>query len=153
MNAPAATCLRLDPQRTVLADDSAPEVVLAVGARGIADRFFRHDPPTPFEMEQAIDVVEDALTSSRLRHAERGELVTCDPLLQAWLAAGSLQGDGARLERDEVEAIFQRMASASLGHPGALAGLPTGRDAAAALLILRECMHHLGYGSVRFAAH
>ena len=153
MNAPAATCLRLDSQRTTLAADSAPEVVLAVGARGIAGRFFRHAPPTPFELERAIDAVEDALTSSRLQHAERGELVTNDPLLREWVTAGSPQGDKVRLTRDEVEAIFQRLASASLGHPRALAGLPTGQDAAAALLILRECMHHLGYGGIRFAAH
>ena len=153
MNAPAATRLRLDAQRTTLTAESAPEVELAVGARGIADRFFRHDPPTPFEMEQAIDIVEEAITGSRLQHAERGELVTNDPLLREWVAAGSPQGDGMRLTRDEVEAIFQRLASASLGHPRALAGLPTGRDAAAALLILRECMHHLGYDGIRFAAH
>ena len=153
MNDPAATRLRLEAQRTTLAADSASEVMLAVGVRGIADRFFRHDPPTPFEMEQAIDMVEDALTSSRLQHAERGELTTDDPLLQAWVTAGSLQGDGARLTRDEVEAIFQRLAAASLGHPRALAGLPTGRDAAAAVLILRECMHHLGYRGISFVAN
>ena len=153
LNDPAATRLRLDAQRITLAADAASEVMLAVGVRGIADRFFRHDPPTPFEMEQAIDAVEDALTGSRLQHAERGELVTNDPLLREWVTAGSPQGDKVRLTRDEVEAIFQRLASASLGHPLALAGLPTGRDAAAALLILRECMHHLGYDGIRFAAH
>ena len=153
MNAPAATRLCLDAQSTTLAADPAPEVVLHVGARGIAGRFFRHAPPMPFELEQAIDAVEDALTSSRLQHAARGELVTNDPLLREWVTASSPQGDGVRLTRDEVEAMFQRLASASLGHPRALAGLPTEGDAAAALLILRECMHHLGYGGIRFAAH
>ena len=153
MNASAATRLRLDTQRTTLTAESAPEVALAVGARDIAGRFFRHAPPTPFELERAIDAVEDALTSSRLQHAARGELVTNDPLLREWVTASSPQGDGVRLTRDEVEAMFQRLASASLGHPPALAGLPTEGDAAAALLILRECMHHLGYGGIRFAAH
>ena len=145
MDQPSATTLRLEAQRTTLADGTAPEVVLAVGVRGIADAFFQHDPPTPFEMEQAIDAVEDALTDTRLRHAARGELLTNDPVLRA---LPGLLVDGARLARDEVEVIFQRLASASLGHPGALAGLPSGRDAAAALLILRECMHHLGYASI-----
>ena len=152
MNTPTATRLRLDAQRTVLAADPAPELVLAVGVMDLAGRLFRHDPPTPFEMEQAIDAVEDALSSSGLRQSERGDLVTSDPLLQAWVSAGSLQGDGVRLTRDDVEAIFQRLASATLGHPAALAGLPAGRDATAALLILRECMHHLGYGGIRFVA-
>lgn len=36
MNAHATTRLRLDAQRSTLAADPAPEVVLAVGARGIA---------------------------------------------------------------------------------------------------------------------
>ncbi len=144
-----ATRLRLEGERTTLAVGTGPEVVLALGVRGIADACFRHDPPTPFEIEQAIDVVEDALMAAPLRHAARGELLINDPLLHS---LPGLQADGARLARDEVEAIFQRLASASLGNPGALAGLPPGRDAAAALLILRECMHHLGYDAVRRAA-
>ena len=153
LNDPAATRLRLDAQRITLAADAAAEVVLAVSVHGIASRFFRHDPPTPFELEQAIDAVEDALTGSRLQHAESGELVANDPLLRGWVTTDSPHGEMLRLTCDEVEATFQRLASVSLGHPRALAGLPTGRDAAAALLILRECMHHLGYGGIRFAAH
>lgn len=146
MTPPGTTTLRLESQRTTLTDGTAPEVALAVGVRSIADTFFRHDPPTPFEMERAIDAVEDALSATRLRHAARGELLTNDPLLQA---LPGLQVDGERLARDEVEVIFQRLALASLGHPDALEGLPSGRDAAAALLILRECMHHLGYDGIR----
>ena len=149
LSIPAATRLHLDAQRTTLAADSVPEVVLPVGVGDIADRCFRHDPPTPFELEQAIEAVEDTLTRSRLQHAGRGELVTDDPLLRAWVTAGSAAHGHARLTRDEVEALFQRLASAALGHPGALAGLPLGRAAAAALLILRECMHHLGYNAIR----
>ncbi|MDH5540563.1 MAG: hypothetical protein OEY03_14270, partial [Rhizobacter sp.] len=72
MKNPAATRLQLDAHRTTLAADPAPEVVLPVGPSDIADGLFHHDPPTPLEMEQAIDVVEDALTGSRLQHAERG---------------------------------------------------------------------------------
>lgn len=47
-----------------------------------------------------------------------------------------------------VESWFQRLASASLGQPGALWGLPAGREAAATLLMLREFMHHRGYASI-----
>lgn len=146
MSAPGPTTLRLEGRRTTLADGTAPDVVLAVGVRSIADAFFRHEPPTPLELERAIEAIEDALMATRLRHAERGELLTDAPLLHA---LPGLQTEGARLVRDEVESIFQRLASASLGHPGALAGLAPGRDVAAALVILRECMHHFGYDSVR----
>ena len=150
MNANAMTRLRLDATGTVLSLDASTEVVLTVSVCDIADRLFHHQPPTPFEMEQAIDAVEDALTRSRLPHAQRDDLATDDPRLREWVTIGHPQFDESRLTGEEVEALFQRLASASLGHPTALAGLPTGRDAAAALLILRECMHHLGFGGVRF---
>ena len=43
---------------------------------------------------------------------------------------------------ETVEDWFQRLASASLGQPAAMQGLPAGREAAASLLVLREIMHH-----------
>jgi hypothetical protein len=140
------TVLRLDAHRTTLSNAAADDVVVAVGMSDIAEGLFQHEPPTPLEMERAIDLVEDALTATGLRHAARGELQTDDPRLLASLGS---RVDDARLGRDEVEAIFQRLASASLGHPGLWESLPSGRDAAASLLILRECMHHLGYDAVR----
>lgn len=143
-----ATRLLLEDHRTTLSDGAGPEVVMAVGARDIAEGIFRRDPPSPFELEQAIDRVEDALAASGLRHAARGELLTRDHRLYALL---DLRANGDRRMRDEVEDRFQRLASVSLGHPAALAGLPAGRNAAAALLILRECMHHLGFDGVQRA--
>lgn len=149
MIAAMPTHLHLAAEHTTLATGPAQEVVLSVGARSIADGFFRHDPPMALEIERAIDAVEDALMSSHLQHAERGELVTNEPLLQAWVPISHSRGLGTRLTREQVEAIFQRLASASLGHPAALGDLPTGRAAAAALLIVRECMHHLGFDGIR----
>ncbi len=144
---PGDTRLRFEPGRVMLST-SASEVVLDVGPQSVADSLFRHDPPTGLEVEQAIDAVEDALEASRLRQTDRGELVTDDPLM------GSLPGlehEGAQLSRDDIEALFQRLASAALGRPDALAGLAGGPQAAA-LLILRECMHHLGFVSIRRVA-
>ncbi len=64
------------------------------------------------------------------------------------LALPGLDSHGAGLTRDAVEALFQRLASRALGTPVAAAELPHGRDIAAALLILGECMHHLGFDRV-----
>lgn len=100
-------------------------------------------------MERAIDMVEDALMATRLRQGERGELVTAEPLLRALPGFNEVD---ARLTREQVEALFQRLASASLGDPSALADMRIDGRTAAALLILRECMHHLGYVSVRMAS-
>jgi len=140
--------LRLQAQSTTLEFDRAESVTLPVGPRGLADAVLRHDPPTPAELERAIDAVEDALTGSHLACADRGGLVTADALL---LALPGLDAQGAGLTRDAVEALFQRLASRAIGMPIAAAELPHGRDIAAALLILRECMHHLGFDRVALA--
>ena len=149
MNHLDATRLRLDPHHTTLSLPDAAEVVVGTGVDDLASAVFRHDPPTPAELEQAIDIVEDALMATRLAHTERGDLMTSDDLIRA---LPGLHGDGSRLTRDEVEALFQRMASVSLGNPGAQGDLPTGNRTRAALLLLRECMHHLGFEAVRIAA-
>lgn len=135
--------LRLHAQATVIEFDDGPTVTLPVGPSGLAAAVLRHDPPTAAELEHAIDRVEDALAGSRLAAADRGELVISDALL---LALPGFDAPGAGLGRDAVEALFQRLASRALGTPVAAAELPHGRDVAAALLILRECMHHLGFG-------
>jgi exopolyphosphatase/pppGpp-phosphohydrolase len=138
------------PQQTRLElADGATLTVLPFGPHSLAEGRFRHDLPTPFELEQAIDVIEEALTATRLPQATRGALVTAAPLL---LALPGLDRPGASLPRDAVESLFQRLASASLGHPSALAGLANDGEAAAALVILRECMHHLGFDAVQTSA-
>ena len=142
---PPPVRLRLQTQSTLLEFDSGETVTLPVGPRRLAEDVLRHDPPTPTELERAIDVIEDALTGSRLARADRGDLATTDALLRA---LPGLNAQGARLTRDAVEALFQGLASRSLGTPVAAAELPHGRDIAAALLILRECMHHLGFDGV-----
>ena len=115
---------------------------LDIGVPGIASQVFRHDPPLPYELEQAIDLVEEQVM--HLRKAEVGErLLTGDDRLHAWA-----ENMGPMVPLDTVEQWFQRLASASLGRPSALDGLPGGAEAAAALLVLREFMHHLGYCSV-----
>jgi len=55
---------------------------------------------------------------------------------------------GPTMTIEIVEQWFQRLASASLGEPGAMRGLPLGREAAATLLVLREFMHHRSHASI-----
>ena len=145
MSSPPLTIIRFDEDRTVLSDGGSPPVVLNVAAVHIATRLFRHDPPTPGEIEQAIDWVEDALAITGLKQTERGDLVIDSPMMFEQL---QLRDVGGRMTRDELEARFQRLASISLGHPRAQDDPPTGPMAAALLLILRECMHHLGYSGL-----
>jgi exopolyphosphatase/pppGpp-phosphohydrolase len=141
--------LRLQPQLTTLEFEGSRRITLPVGPRGLADAVLLHDPPTPAEVERAIDVVEDALMASRLAALDRGELVTADALVLA--LPGMEPTPAAGLTRDDVEVLFQRLASRALGTPVSPAELPTRRDIAAALVILRECMHHLGFHRVGFS--
>ena len=122
-----------------------PKIVrrLDLGASRIASDFFRHDPPASQEIERAIDRVEDEVMQLRRAGDAPAALVSTDHWLQEWAAVS-----GPTMPIETIEQWFQRLASASLGEPGAMQGLPAGREAAAALLVLREFMHHLGYVSI-----
>lgn len=137
------TPLRLDDTRTTLGSD----LVVAVGARSLGGAFLHGDPPSPIGLERAIDHIEDAIAEADLAYRARGDLVTHEPLIIE--ALGFPRGE-TRVTRDEVEARFEGLARLALGRPvrppwqdGVLS-----REAAAALLILRELMHHLGYEAV-----
>jgi hypothetical protein len=136
-----ATRLQMDARRTTLTTEPTSGVVVEIGYRGVAETFFRHEPPTPGELESAIDAVEDALMGSGARRDDAGTLVISDDIQRL---LPKLLPDGATTI-EEVEARFQRLASVSLGHLGAFADARVDSEAAAALLILRECMHHLGF--------
>jgi exopolyphosphatase/pppGpp-phosphohydrolase len=133
------------PQTTTLEFDTHRTVTLQVGAQALAETVLRHDQPTPAELEHAIDLVEDALVGLHLAPTDGDRLVTADALL---LALPGFGAHGGSLTRDAVELLFQRLASRALGMPMAASELPPGRETAAALLILRECMHHLGFDCV-----
>lgn len=134
--------LQLLAGATRLDADDGWTATLAVGPQDLAATVLRHDPPTPAELERAIDLVEDALTGRRVAAVSGTRLMTADALL---LALPGLQAGGTGLSRDAVEVLFQRLASRALGMPIAADELPHGREIAAALLIVRECMHHLGF--------
>jgi hypothetical protein len=137
--------LRLSARSTLIELDDDSTVTLPVGPAGLAHDCLRHDPPTPVELERAIDLVEDAIGGLDRWPEGARRLVTADTVL---LSLPGLDVLGGGLTREEVEALFQRLASRALGLPLPTTELPHGREVAAALLILRECMHHLGFGRI-----
>jgi exopolyphosphatase/pppGpp-phosphohydrolase len=139
------TRLHLSERHTTLARGADASITLDIGPQRVAEAFFHHEPPTPQELERAIDAVEDEVMRARSMHADGGELLTTDLTLRLFAVA---EASVPTMTIDAVERLFQRLASASLGYPSALRGLPSGSEAAAALLILRELMHHLGFGAV-----
>lgn len=135
--------------RRVAATDVLLE--LPIGARRTAEDFFRHDPPRPAELEAAIDAVEDQVmrVAGQLPKGSALQLTgsSADKIRHALMTddhANAIVGLG------EVERLFQRLASVSLGHPAARQGLPLGNCFVATALILREFMHHLDFASIVF---
>lgn len=133
--------------------DAPAPVVLPLGAESLAAACFSPPRPHPVELERAIDLVEDALDGLGLLRSTYPALITTDPTLQALAQAHGHPGAAGAwtLSREQVETLFQRLASASLGHPTAAAGLPDDSEAYARLLILRELMHHLHFDAVQLA--
>jgi exopolyphosphatase/pppGpp-phosphohydrolase len=120
---------------------------LDLGAARIASEYFQHDPPTSREIERAIDFAEDEIMRLGSPADVATTLWSTASTLRAWAAVS-----GPTMTIEIVEQWFQRLASVSLGQPGAMHGLPSGREAAATLLVLREFMHHQGHTSIAAVA-
>ena len=109
--------------------------------------------PTPLALENAIATVEDAVMPATRWLAEPPAgttppftLHTRSPLLRevAEAAGVALSPPPARLSRQAVENLFNSLAD-QIHRPGAPApALPQRAEWAAALLILREGLHHWG---------
>ena len=143
------THLRLGAERTMLSTPDSAQVVINVGTERLANDVFLHEPPTAVELERGITVIEDALMDTGLMHHSRGELATSDTHLRSLV--GPMAGS-TPIPLAEVEALFQRMAAVSHGSLARSSDPAFTREASAALLILREIMHHLGYSAVQVDA-
>ncbi|MFC3627246.1 hypothetical protein ACFOKJ_14100 [Vogesella amnigena] len=143
------TVLQLGADSCVFASGSgtAPEAVqtLALGTRRTGE-LFRHVPPTAYEMEEAIMVVEDALAPLRAQLPAATTLYCGDALLhEVARHAGIGETAMAWLPTVQLEFTFGRFAEVVQGRPASAEGLPLDAEFAAALLIVRELTHHLGF--------
>jgi exopolyphosphatase/pppGpp-phosphohydrolase len=124
---------------------------MPIGTVTTGRAYFRHDPPSALEIEHAIEAVEDALARIQPALPAGSALQSADALIGriAQLAgAGAGPGRELVLGRDLVERSFDRLVAVSAGRPSTQDAIPTDPEFAAALLILRECMHHLQFESI-----
>ena len=141
---------------------AAPVVhYIHMGLHLLAQRTFKKSMPTPAQLESAIMVVEDAVMPLARLVPPHSVLATRDPLLLqlARMAAGddSLGREAPApdqappaVTREAIEALFERMvAQASRNYVGNAPDLPQEPRLAAALLILREIMHHWFFTHLR----
>ncbi|WP_439609497.1 hypothetical protein [Hydrogenophaga sp.] len=131
----------------VPAQGPATERVLPIGTQALGSGPFRHEPPSPLEIEHAIEQVEEAVMPL-LRQLPRDtpwETRDAATLQLRRLVHGGGEG---RLSIDDVERVFNQLAAVSQGRPVASSGLPPQAAFTAHVLILREAMHHLGFASL-----
>ena len=127
-------------------------LALALGSQRTAREYFKHSPPSPLEMENAIATVEDEVMRARalfLKDARESRLYTTDAAIRE-IAHLSGVSEGARMQLslEAMERTFDRLAAIALGRPASADSLPASNTFAATLLILREFMHHLQFSSI-----
>ena len=124
--------------------------MLAIGSQKTAREFFKHTPPSPLEIENAIHAVEDEVARAKTLIPPGARLITTDAAARKIAVhSGVIEATLMRLSIEAMEQSFNRLASVSLGRPAAHVGLPTSPAFAATLLILREFMHHLHFACIQ----
>lgn len=132
--------LSFGQDKTTLSTEHGGEVTLGPSPAALAASCFHHDPPMAHELERAIDMVEDALMSAT---SPRGGGATSTTLERELRLLPGLADMDSALSREAIESMFQQLASRASGSPDSNASVLADRGVAAALLITRECMHHL----------
>lgn len=109
----------------------------------------KHEPATAMEIETAIADVEEMLMRVIATLPKPGKLVTSSSVFCALAEVlGHATGSPVELEIAQVEEVFNRLASVAFGTPASHVGVPENRSFAAAVIVLRELMHHAGFVSV-----
>lgn len=132
---------------------------MLLGMDLLAKRTFKHRMPTQAQLEQGIMLVEDAVMPVARLVPVSNVFVTRDPCLlevaqhalgiddlqEAWRASGRLPV----LSHEAIEAQFDALARQAAHPQVPLGDLPQSPRWAAALLILREVVHHWQLGAIR----
>ncbi|MES2415760.1 MAG: hypothetical protein V4614_18355 [Pseudomonadota bacterium] len=146
------TLIQIDARETQVCNRAlggAGMLRLPIGSARPGARSFRNQIPTPLELEEAINGVEDAVMPLARTLPRGSVLVTCDGLARELAALLRLPAPGdAELTLQDVEHVFSQLAAVAQGRPLASSGLPADPAFAGYLVILREFMHHLGFERV-----
>jgi exopolyphosphatase/pppGpp-phosphohydrolase len=130
--------------------DDTQRIEVPVGLQTLVREILRHSPPTPFEIESAIALIEDELMKVHRLLPANASLETKDACMWNMVSLINPTAQNERLVTlEEVEQLFDLLAALSAGRPASMAGIPSDAYFAAALLLLREMMHHLNFKTVQ----
>ncbi|MCB1915868.1 MAG: hypothetical protein KDG52_09150 [Rhodocyclaceae bacterium] len=144
--------LIVDGEDAVLVGGAAGDAPLSIAPgtdRLIRDHLAPH-LPLGAAIENAIMAIEDELARVP-KHVGGSEIAGDGPWLRAIARTAGIGEDGAGISRDAVEQVFSRQAAVAMGRPAAAEGLPEDSHFVAALLVVRELMHHLDIPFVRMS--
>ncbi|MFW5332944.1 hypothetical protein [Hydrogenophaga sp. ZJX-1] len=152
MNTPTATLhLSVGPRETLAewGDDgrsSLPVGTAVLWPAGAAG-------PSAFAIENAIQMVEDQIERLVPRVPKGGRLVVSAETLAPLQRAGAIRGlvNGA-IGLADIEHEYQQLAARAMGAPSARGSGFEHPAGDALVLILRECLHHLGFDAVHLTA-
>lgn len=150
----AIVVLALDDEAVWLAfgAQSRPTQVvpLPLGLSTLAARFFGGGTFSELAIEQAIAEVEERVMPWQRQLPSPARLFTADADIVdiARWAGMPEEGRTWRLSTDSVERLFNRWIARAQGRPASRDALPLTARFSASLLVLRECLHHLGFDGV-----
>ena len=128
-------------------DGRALTDTLPLGAALLREQWLRHDPPQPQELEAAIEAVEDVVMP--LHRVLPAYAMLC--VVASAADSAVLAPLAEARTRDQLEALFDRAAAIAQGRPARSDPALAGAEVMAALVIVREVMHHLGFTQLQFA--
>jgi len=125
-------------------------ITLPVGFEAIAERYFKHTPPTYNEVEYAINFIEDEIEKVAPEIVRRGyQLVTDTPFIRDIAKlCGVEPSEEMVLSRDTHEHVFGQYAEIAMGRPPRPHEADISPRFYAQMLILREYLHHLLFENV-----
>lgn len=150
----AIVALSLDDEAVRLAFGIGPQpeqvASLPLGLRTLADKFFGSGTFSELSIEQAIEQVEERVMPWRRKLPSAARLFTggADMIDIARRAGMPDENDAWVLSTDSVEQVFNRWIARVQGRPVSQDDLPLTPRFSSGLLVLRECLHHLGFNGV-----
>lgn len=142
------TCLHMDQSHISLQPAEAEAIVLPLSLDGLLEAGLQNFPPSELALERAIALTEDALMPqvAALRSYPLEVLIAADETLAALPSLlGCTDTGSLQLGIDDVERGFNQVAQVAAGMPAHAVGLPAQPRFVAALLVVRELMHHVGW--------
>lgn len=146
--------LEQDPIR--LQPGNGADITLPLTLAALLDDGLQRFPPSEVALERAIADIEDALMPQipALRAHPHMQLACADAVLEPLIQLLALPSRPVQvrvwmLEIEQVEHAFNQIARVAAGLPANAVGLTERPEFVAALLVVRELMHHVGWRQLR----